>query len=949
MSLQRSLSICLSLVGLVASVASANEEGIAFFESKVRPVLVKHCYECHSHESAKLQGGLALDSKTSWEKGGDTGPALTPGQPDKSLLMQAVRYEDENLQMPPKSKLAADEIQSLERWIAMGAPDPRLEVVEVATVKRVIDIESARNGWAYRPLQKHPLPAIKRGDWVRNDIDVFISADLESEELMPAADADPMTLIRRLSYDLTGLPPTIEDVVAFSAASRTLDSTKQIDATQALVDRLIASPAFGEKWGRHWLDLVRYADSNGGDRNYTFYQAWRYRNYVIDAFNRDKSYYEFVREQIAGDLLSDKNDAKRSEQIIASTFLALGPKMLTERDKEKLQLDTVDEQLDTIGKAFLALSIGCARCHDHKFDPITQRDYYALAGILRGTEVVMGTRNGCVNVASWVERALPGEREEELNQKLARLELTMRLKVERDFMKKASGEKLLEKLPLAGVIYDEMEAEFIGQWKQSKLASNRFGDFYMHDERKNKGEKKAIFRGSLPETGVYEVRIAYPAKSNLDRHVPVTIEAIDGIHKIILDQTQKPNVAGLFEPVGRFSFEKGRAAIVTISTTDTEDYVTVDAVQFISEKDIDREATALAMASGKSQGDQLLTMDSSSLAKELDKQLAELKNADLAMSPRDFVDADDIHLRVRGEIGQLGPKVPRGFPGVLFNGPAPIIPAGSSGRLELATWITNPDNAILDRVIVNRLWKHLFGRGVVATVDDFGVQGQAPSHPAMLDFLAAKFRASGGSMKSLIREMVLSRTYQLASEGPSPLMIADPENRLFGRHSYRRLTAEEIRDSLLFLSLELEPGPSAVTASKFGEDLDKPMKLAEFKHRSVYIPVARNNVAPELEIFDVANPEMTTGERALTTVPTQSLFLLNSPFVIEQASNLAKQAYTQPKPIDWLHERILGRASSPSTLRRAAAFVEASGEDRQQALADLAHVLFASTEFLFVE
>ncbi len=928
--------ISLSLLLAFAAADSSAADGVAFFENSVRPLLVKHCYECHSQQG-KVKGGLLLDRKEGWQIGGDAGPALVPGKPAKSLLMHSVRYEDEDLQMPPKSKLPPEDIRVLEQWIAMGAPDPRVESLAAASTKKTIDFKAARQGWAFRPLQKTTPPVVKKQDWPRKELDTFILAELEAKKLTPAPDADRLTLMRRLSYDLTGLPPD-----EAQASHKTYES---------YVDHLLSSPQFGEKWGRYWLDLARYADSNGGDRNYTFYQAWRYRNYVIDAFNHDKPYYEFIREQIAGDLMPAKTPEQRRSQMIASSFLALGPKMLTERDKEKLHLDTVDEQIDTIGRAFFGLTVGCARCHDHKFDPFSQQDYYALAGFFRSTEVVMGTRNGCVNVASWVEQALPQPEPAfaELKQKVARLELAMRLKVERDFMETVAGKKALTKLPLAGVIYDEASAELVGDWKQSSLSAKRFGDFYIHNDKKDRGTKKAVFRGALPETGIYEVRIAYPAKGNCDKRVPITVEAFDGVHEILFDQTKKPSISGLFEPIGRFHFEKGGRVNVIVGTQGTKDYVIVDAVQFISEKDIERESTALAMANGSSTGDPLLLMDNAALTKELDKQVNALKDAELAMAPRDARDAGDIHLRIRGEVNQLGPKVPRSFPSVLHTGQAPTIASGSSGRLQLASWMTSAENALLDRVIVNRLWAQLFGRGIVGTVDNFGVQGEKPTHPALLDHLAAKFRASGGSFKALIREMVLSRTYQLAAEAKSPRTIADPENRLFGRRSYRRLTAEEIRDSLLFLTGELKLEQAAATALTYGEDLDKPMKFDKELRRSIYLPVARNNLAPELEIFDAANPEMVSGDRPLTTVPTQALYLLNSTFLQKQGATLAQQAYAQADPVTWLHETILGRAPSATAAKRANDFINSASGDREKALADLAHVLLASTEFLFLE
>ena len=392
----------------VFSIPVQATEEFAYFETKVRPVLVKHCYECHSEEADKRKGGLWLDRREGWETGGDSGPSIIPGDVEGSLLIETVRYLEPSLQMPPKTRLSTEEVAVLEEWVAMGAPDPRDAQLAGALRKEAIDFEAAREEWAYRPLEKPSLPEVSQEEWAESAIDQFILAGIERMGLSPAEDAEAASLIRRLHFDLNGLPPTKAEIGQFLA-------NPSPEAYVAMVDDLLARPAFGEKWGRHWLDVARYSDSNGGDRNYTFYQAWRYRNWVIDSLNRDDSYYDFVRDQLAGDLLPAESDEDKARGLIASTFLALGPKMLTERDKEKLWMDTADEQLDTLGRAFLGLTLGCARCHDHKFDPVSQEDYYAMAGIFRSTGVVIGTRNGCVNVASWIERPLPvgGELERE--------------------------------------------------------------------------------------------------------------------------------------------------------------------------------------------------------------------------------------------------------------------------------------------------------------------------------------------------------------------------------------------------------------------------------------------------------------------------------------------------------------------------------------------------------
>lgn len=939
------------LVALMPVVGTA-AEGDDFFESQVRPILVKHCYECHSEQAGERNGGLWLDRKAGWAEGGDSGPAIVPGKVETSLLIESIRYRNEDLQMPPNGRLSAKEIAVLEKWVAVGAPDPRDAAVENTVRRKDIDYEQARQGWAYRPLQDQPVPVIQPDDWAGSNVDAFLLDKLREAGVEPGTDATPEQLIRRVYYDLTGLPPTQSEVAAFVADPST-------EAFTAVVDELMSRRAFGEKWGRHWLDVARYADSNGGDRNFTFYQAWRYRNWVIDAFNCDLSYYDFVRAQLAGDLLPADSDGQRGKQLVAATFLSLGPKMLTERDKEKLFLDTADEQIDTMGRAFLGLTLGCARCHDHKFDPISQEDYYALAGIFRSTEVVMGTRNGCVNVASWVEQPLPIQEPQrsELKAKVERLELVMRLKVEKQFKQKAGGRMSAMMLALAGVIYDEIDVELIGKWRKSSLNSNRFGDGYVVYDQ-GTGPSKAVFRASLPENGVYEVRVAYSAHASRASNVPIRVEAWNETRKVTLNQRKQPSVGGLFEPIGRFEFEKGGRANVVIETEGTDGYVILDAVQFIPVADLEREAQALAT----SEIDPIFRMSDDELAKLLTELIAALKDEELAMAPRDARDAGDMHLRVRGDVGQQGPKIPRNFPRVLYVGPAPTIPDGQSGRLQLANWMVSDSNALLDRVIVNRIWQHLFGRGIVASVDNFGRLGEAPTHPELLDYLAKSFRDSGGSMKSVIRELVLSRAYQLSSQGDAKLVQKDPQNKWFGRQNRRRLTAEEIRDSILFLAGQLDPTPGFATATLCGVDLDKPLAFAKERKRTVYLPVARNNLATELAIFDGANPDLVSGSRAQTTVPTQALYLLNSEFIYEHAMNLGSLAVNQDEgpsdpshAVTWLYQTLLGRAPNSTETQRALDLIADLSNDNQdqQAIAaacgHLAHVLLASTEFLYLD
>ncbi len=944
----------LSVVLIVLSPQMARAtEGFGFFKEKVEPILVARCLDCHSEQAGKQKGGLWLDRKAAWQQGGDAGPTLVPGDVEASLLVHSIEYLDEDLQMPPKSKMPAEEIEILKQWIAMGAPDPRDAQLAGAVRKKAIDFEAERQKWAFRPHSKPTAPAVENKEWGRDAIDDFILANLELQNLSPAEDAEPNALLRRVYFDLIGLPPTPEEAAAFAENPKS-------DALAKIVDDLLKRPAFGEKWGRHWLDVARYSDSNGGDRNFTFHQAWRYRNYVIDSFNRDRPFYEFVRQQLAGDLMDAETDAERHDQLVASGFLALGPKMLTERDKEKLRLDTADEQLDTVGRAFLGLTMGCARCHDHKFDPISQEDYYAMAGIFRSTQVVMGTQNGCVNVASWVEQPLPGPAGEAARDKVNRMELAMKLVIEKQFKNKAGGKMTLDMLPLAGVIYDDADAERVGDWTESSLSMNRFGDQYIHDNKEGKGEKKITFRGSLPENGVYEVRVAYNSDSHRARKIPITVEGWGEVSKVTLDQTKKPTIGGLFQPIGRFKFEKGGRVAVTIETTGTKGYVIVDAIQFIKVTDIQREQEALAAVKNEAGGDmQLFRMSEGDLKKELGKLIKELRDAEVAMTPRDAEDAGDINLRVRGEVGQLGKVVKRSFPTVLNAGSAPEIPEGSSGRLELADWMTSPENALLDRVMVNRVWHHLFGRGIVKSVDNFGALGTKPTHPQLLDYLAGEFRESGGSVKNLIRRIVLSRSYQLGADATDSLATSDPKNELFGHQNRRRLTAEEIRDSVLALSGNLEAETGRNTSLKYGVDLDKPMNYAKESLRTVYLPIARNNPVAELTVFDVANADLVSGSRAETTVPTQALYLMNSDFYKTQATAIGQAALeagtTPDEEVTWLYQKILNRTPQPEEIARASGFIaeiSSGAEDEKQlqaAYGHFAHLLLASTEFLFLE
>ena len=765
---------------------AASPEELAFFESKIRPVLVEKCYKCHAAgEGNKIKGGLALDTREGARKGGDSGPAVVPGDAKKSLLLEAIRYTKNDLQMPPEKdggKLSDAVIKDFEKWIQTGAADPR---TGGPVAKKEYDGLKAKDHWAYQPPKKSPVPAVKNTAWPKTDIDRFVLAKLESEGLAPVADAGKLTLLRRVSFDLLGLPPTFDEINAF------LDD-KSPDALAHVVDRLLASPQFGERWGRHWLDVARYAESTGKDVNTAYPHAWRYRDYVIAAFNADKPYDRFVREQIAGDLLPSTNDQQKAEQLVATGFLAIGPRGLNEQNPRLFYLDGADEQIDTLSQAFLGTTIACARCHDHKFDPISQKDYYALAGIFLSTETRYGTTQGVQNRrpselfelpknanASTLGRTMSREERARVEKQLAdkRAEL-------RDLFMPASGQK--------------------GKGPQPD-----------NDPRRQLDRLRLLF-----ETGQLEARLKqYDATSGEEKALAM------GVQDLPRTQTSE------------------------------------------------RMANFRRFAEGRIGGGR----------------------------PDEFSAIADAALYTRGDASKPAEKVARAFPAALTPGTPPRIPTYASGRKELAEWLTAASNPLTARVYVNRVWGWLFGEGLVDSPDNFGTTGGKPSNQALLDTLAVKFAESGWSTKQLIREIVLSRTYQMSTAYHESNHTADPENRLRWRMSPRRLDAEGVRDAMLHAAgrLDLKPPVASVVAWKGDFPIDGPNTAAQglseaqlnadTTHRSVYLPIVRDREPEVLNLFDFPDASLVTGKRESTSVPAQALFLLNSPFVADQAGSLANR------------------------------------------------------------
>ncbi|MBM3979425.1 MAG: DUF1549 domain-containing protein [Planctomycetes bacterium] len=821
-----------ALVGTGAPTVGADDkppsaEGAAFFEKKIRPVLVAECYACHSSEPGKkARGGLVLDTRDGTRKGGDSGAVIVPGDPARSPLVQALKHGDAKTAMPPKKKLDADVVRDFEEWVRIGAPDPR----GARAAGKYIDIEEGRKHWAYQPPKKPVAPQVKNAAWPRTEIDRFVLEGLEAKGLTPVADADRRALIRRVTFDLTGLPPTAAEVSAFVEDAAP-------DAFEKVVDRLLASPRFGEKWARHWLDVARFAESTGKTVNFNYPHAWRYRDYVIAAFNADKPYDQFVKEQLAGDLMPTDDAKRRAERLVATGFLAIGPKTLNERNGLKFELDIVDEQIDVTTHAFLGVTAACARCHDHKFDPIPQADYYALAGIFRSTETCYGT------------------------------------------------------------------VRYINAQRQSPLVV-------------------------LPK----EASAAVARLTDTER-------------KRIEDQIKsvRDNIAKLKDPTQQF-LTSGQLSLLQarLDAYDGDGNPKLVAMGV-------RDRPARAEAAPPKGGFAGFTYNGSRVI-------------------------GDSPVFARGEHDQPGTaRVPRGTLQVMTAAPLKV-PAGTSGRLELAEWIASTRNPLTARVMVNRVWLQLFGRGLVPSADDFGMAGRRPTHPELLDHLALAFVDNGWSTKKLIRSVVTSRVYQLGSVANKAALEIDPENARLWRVSPRRLDAESLRDALLTVSDQLDttaPTGSVVAragegpVARFGgggEPIGAAANDPRNRHRSVYLPVVRDNLPEALALFDAADPALITSDRPRTTVPAQGLFLMNSAFVLRAADAAAdvllKGTATEGERVRAAFLRFYGRPPTDKEQTGSAAFLKAyraqlatdrvpAAQHERESWSAFCQALFASAEFQY--
>lgn len=797
-----------------------DDQALAFFETKVRPVLVEHCYECHSSETA--EGGLRVDSRSAIRAGGSRGPAVVPEHPDASILLAAVSHSEPDLKMPPNgARLPKQVIADLRKWIESGASDPRASAT-AGRGESWLSSDEAREWWAYQLPRAATPPAVKDHDWPRDDVDRFVLASLEMNSMQPSPDAPPGQLLRRLYFDLVGLPPSPESLEQFlmSCAQQGLDA-----AFATAVDALLESPQFGERWGRYWLDVARYGESSGGESNISFPHAWRYRDYVIDAMNVDIPYDRFLTEQIAGDLLPYESDVERARLLTATGFLAVGTKNLGENNEKQFQADIVDEQINSLSQAIMASSVACARCHHHKFDPFSMSDYYALAGVFHSTKTYFGTYTSPANNRSGDPLPLP------------------RIAGQQIFHPSLSPKRFNElKTKLA-----DLEAE----WAEMETA-------------------KAAALAGKPANKTFTLR---DVLANIWRRGPIEgkLETLD---------------------------DTGQALPLAMGVLDRDTIV-------------------------------------------------------------------DAPLLARGEIARPGEIVHRGFPQAINVETVPSIPVGQSGRLQLSHWLTNAGHPLVSRVYVNRIWYHLFGAGLVSTVDNFGTTGTKPSHPELLDTLAVEFVADGWSLKRLVRRLVLTRTWRQASTYDKEAFPRDPENRLLWRASKRRLEAEAIRDAMLAVADELtlaRPSGSLVARvigdrpiSLIGLNKRLPADLDASKNRSVYLPVIRDRLPDVLELFDFAEPSLVTGERESTNVPAQALYLMNSPFVQERAdalaSRLARETTRDEDRILRAFQLCFTRNPDAGELQRGMAFLRPAASttdqtpDQGHLLTSFCQALLSTAEF----
>lgn len=993
----------------VAAQASETEQSptsdqVAYFESKVRPILVEHCYQCHSAEAEQIEAGLVLDTRSGWKAGGDSGPAIVPGNVDESLLVQAIRYTEDVISgMPPKSKLSDQQIAILEQWVSMGAPDPRNE--QSATIAaKTFDLQSrVTEHWCWRPIESPEPAVVKDRSWSESPIDHFVLAKLEQAGLKPASEADKRTWLRRVYYDLIGLPPTIPQIESFLS-----DDSDQ--AYRKVVTDLLSSPHYGEKWARHWMDLVRYCETYGHEFDYPIQHAHEYRDYLIRAFNADLPYDQFVREQIAGDRLAEPRRHPTegfNESIIGTGFWYFHDATHAPTDVLQNEADIIDNQIDVFGKSFLGLTIACARCHDHKFDAISTADYYGLSAFIQSS----CRQHAPLDV---------GHKIEQINPQIE----THRSSADQQ-LQSGAGESMLDTNRLQQLAalakqqnlatqtsWDTQDCDLLQDFQSSPWPSGwtTSGAAFQKVDHQMLAADGGVLRPNTISSRVLGAKqhgiLRSPTFLLTKQNIHLRVKSTANIKmNVIIDNYQMGPFNGLlFRGTfinGKESDTAGQWGWKTLGG-DLRKYLGHKVyLEFIDDGDGFVEIDQILLSDAEAPKEAREAFDPSLLGDQWPQEVAMLKNGqigpwigwmieqggvsidelspaaamsiDLAKKMSDHVPApryvlamadgtpENGNVYVRGSHKSLGEEVPPRF--------LEALGGQQVNRLELANLVTSADNPLTARVIVNRLWHHLFGRGIVPSVDDFGPQGQPPSHPELLDHLATDLIQNGWSLKHTLGQIVLSKTYRQQSvanaEIPAEaIATVDPANRLLHKIPIKRLSAEAIRDSILAISGGFNPtqfGPSVPTyLTSFMTGRGRPGTSGPIDgngRRSVYLAVTRNFLNPFMLTFDMPSPFGPQGQRSQSNVPAQALTLLNDPFVHQQAIKWADQILGLPNLDDRqrsarMMEQSHGIRPSERQVDAMEAFLvqqsQIHGQRDRRVWADLAHSLLNMKAFYYV-
>ncbi|MBA4189023.1 MAG: hypothetical protein C0467_13580 [Planctomycetaceae bacterium] len=1012
------LAVFTLVITFSATQAADPPEVLAHFEKEVRPLLIEKCQKCHGVK--KEEAGLRVDSRAALLKGGDGGPAIVPGKADKGTFLAAVKHVGD-VKMPPSGKLTDSQIASLTRWVAEGAAWPE----EKATGRTGGITETDRKHWAFQPVTNPTPPTVRDKQWPLTDIDKFVLAKLEAAGAKPAPLADRRTLLRRVTFDLIGLPPTPDEIRDFVADAKP-------GAFDRVVERLLASKHYGERWGRHWLDVARYADTAGDGADYPVREAYKYRNWVIDAFNADMPYDQFLREQLAGDLIARNGPPEKyAGRVTATGFLAVGKRYGYAPNPDFQHLDFADV-IESAGRSLLGMSLGCARCHDHKYEPITMADYYGLYGILQSTKWSFPGGEEHKRPANLVSLLSPEEtarRDKAKADEVARLDGNLaKLKAERASLDgKAIGGGVdlgFEAQPLGKA----PSKPWLSEGTNSVVAEAQSPFTHLHPA----GTRGARLGSGKPTDGVrYVFENALRATPNARMHFSIDFRTVaptdkKGAYRFYIGRGviaslavecsitasefairsgQKWETVRKLEPGTWYTLQLaidpskktysgvvGKVGDLTAfadkgvgPTWDgVIDTFICDATGHVAgpapERDLDNialQVAALPEVGAKPATPFTPPPDLKERLAKLDAAITEatkLRATATATEPYPMAygvsegKPTNARVQLRGEPERPGPEVPRRFLEILGKDPLPSASAGS-GRLELAEWITRPTNSLTARVFVNRVWQGHFGRGIVATTSDFGLRGELPSHPELLDYLASQFVKSGWSVKELHRLIVRSRAYQLSSEDDAARFRADPDNKLLGRFTRRPLDAESIRDAMLAVSERLNrtmpAGHPFPDVNTWGFTIHAPFHAVyDSDHRSIYLMVQRNRRHPFLALFDAADPNLSVGERLPTTTPTQALYLMNSRFVHTQAEAFARRLLAAPGTdadrVRLAFETAHALAADEATVNDALAFLKAyqakaaerGVKPNQQPLAAwsaFARVLLTSNAFLYVD